>query len=264
MSMESPVVVRREPPLAWIIINRPTAHNALNASVWRDLPEVVNRLDADPDVRVLIVRGAGDRAFIAGADITEFQSMRADSQMTASYDRLTAEAWSAMGGADKPVIAMINGLCYGGGVSIACACDLRFAADHARFAIPATRLGLSYPMEGGITRLVQIVGPGHAADLLLSAQPIDAQEAWRIGLVNKVVAASELEARTTDYARTLAEGAPLTLAAHKRAIQECLRAPETRDAAKLAEAMRRCFDSADYQEGIAAFMEKRKPRFQGR
>jgi len=161
------------------------------------------------------------------------------------------------------VIAMINGLCFGGGVAVALACDLRFAADHARFAVPATRLGLSYPMEA-IERLVQVVGPGGAADILLSARALDAAEALHLGLVNRVVPAAELESTTRAYALSMAEGAPLTLAAHKRAIRESLRPPGERDVAALREAMRRCFDSADYQEGIAAFLEKRPPRFSGR
>jgi enoyl-CoA hydratase len=161
------------------------------------------------------------------------------------------------------VIAMINGLCFGGGVAIALACDLRFAASHARFAVPATRLGLSYPLES-IERLVQVCGPTAAADILLSARALDAGEALHVGLVNRVVAGAELEATTRAYALEAARGAPLTLAAHKRAIQECLRPPAGRDLTAVREAMRRCFDSADYQEGIAAFLEKRPPRFQGR
>jgi enoyl-CoA hydratase/carnithine racemase len=149
-------------------------------------------------------------------------------------------------------------------VAVALACDLRFAADHARFAVPAVRLGLSYPLEGGIERLVQVVGPTHAADILLSGRVLDAGEAMHIGLVNRVVAAADLERVTREYALAMAEGAPLTLAAHKRAIQECLRPADRRDVAGLRDAMRRCFDSEDYQEGIAAFLDKRPPRFRGR
>jgi len=164
----------------------------------------------------------------------------------------------------QPVIAMINGLCFGGGVAMALACDLRFAADHARFAVPATRLGLAYPLEGGIDRLVHVVGPTHAADILLSARAFDAAEALHMGLVNRVVAGGALESTTRDYALAMAEGAPLTIAAHKRAIQESFRPAAARDLAALREAARRCFDSADYQEGIAAFLEKRRPKFEGR
>jgi enoyl-CoA hydratase/carnithine racemase len=257
------LLLHREPPLAWVTVNRPAAHNALNAAVWEALASAAERLTAEREIRVIIVRGAGERAFISGADISEFRALRADATAAADYDRLSGHAWRALGAAQQPVIAMVNGLCFGGGVAVALACDLRFAADHARFAVPATRLGLSYPMES-IERLVHVVGPTHAADILLSARALDADEALRTGLVNRVVPAAELTAATREYALTIAQGAPLTLAAHKRAIRESLRPAGERDLAALREAMRRCFDSADYQEGIAAFLEKRPPSFQGR
>ncbi len=260
---EKSLLVRREPPLAWVVVNRPQAHNALNTEVWEGLAAVAMQLGDDPEIRVIILRGAGERAFISGADIGEFRAIRADSGMSASYSQVSARAWLALSTTRQPVIAMINGLCYGGGVSVALACDLRLAADHARFAVPAARLGLSYPMEGGIERLVQVIGPTHAAHILLSAQAVDAQEAWRIGLVNRVIERQQLEAATREYALAVAEGAPLTLTAHKRAIQEAMRPAAARDNEGLSEAMRKCFDSADYQEGIAAFLEKRKPRFRG-
>jgi enoyl-CoA hydratase len=257
------LVIKIEPPLAWVVINRPAAHNALNSEVWRGLAEVAQRLAGDSSVRVVILRGAGDKAFISGADISEFSTVRHNAEMTAKYDRLSAAAWAALHFAPQPVIAMINGLCYGGGVSVALACDLRIAGDHSRFAVPATRLGLSYPMAGGVETLVQTVGPTHAAHILLSAQPLDAPEALRIGLVNQVVPRDELEDVTRTYALRIADGAPLTLAAHKMAIRESLRAASERNDEALREAMRRCFDSEDYQEGIAAFLEKRAPRFRG-
>jgi enoyl-CoA hydratase/carnithine racemase len=258
-----PLLLRREPPLAWLTVNRPGAHNALNAAVWAALAATIEQLSADPEVRVVILRGAGERAFISGADISEFRALRADAAATTEYDRLSGRAWFAIGAARQPVIAMVNGLCFGGGVAVALACDLRFAADHARFAVPATRLGLSYPMES-IERLVQVVGPTAAADILLSARALDSDEALRIGLINRVLPAAELEDATRAYALAMAEGAPLTLAAHKLAIRESLRPSSERDRAALHDAMRRCFDSADYQEGIAAFLNKRPARFQGR
>jgi enoyl-CoA hydratase/carnithine racemase len=257
------LILAREPPLAWLTVNRPAAHNALNAEVWTGLAAALTDLSAETDTRVIIIRGAGERAFISGADISEFRALRADANAAVEYDRLSGRAWHAIGAARQPVIAMINGLCFGGGVAVALACDLRFAAAGARFAVPATRLGLSYPIES-IEQLVHVVGPAHAADILLSARTLDADEALRIGLVNRVIPAPELEAATRSYALQIAAGAPLTVAAHKRAIRESLRAASERDVQTLRDNMRRCFDSDDYQEGIAAFLEKRAPRFRGR
>jgi enoyl-CoA hydratase len=259
---DAALIVHREPPLAWCVINRASAHNALNAAVWEELATQLGRLHDDHEVRIIIVRGAGEQAFISGADITEFSALRSNAAKTAEYDALSARAWAALHRAPQPVIAMINGLCFGGGVSIALACDLRFAADHARFAVPAARLGLAYPLAA-VERLVHVVGPTHAADILLSARALDAAEALRIGLVNRVVPRADLERETRTYAMAMAEGAPLTLAAHKLAIQHSLDTAGHQDASAVGAAARRCFDSADYQEGIAAFLEKRKPRFRG-
>jgi len=257
------LIVKREPPLAWVVVNRPQARNALSVAVWEGLAVAIESLARDGDIRVILLRGAGEQAFISGADISEFRSIRADAAATAKYDALSGRAWAALMATPQPVIAMIHGFCFGGGVAVALACDLRFASADARFAVPATRLGLSYPFES-VERLVHVVGPTHAADILLSARTLTSAEALHIGLVNRVVAPAVLEETTREYALSMARGAPLTVAAHKRAIQEALRAPTDRNMPALREAMRRCFDSADYQEGIAAFLEKRAAQFQGR
>ena len=265
MDSDTPeLLVTVEPPLAWLIVNRPAARNALTLPVWRGLAKQVRGLGARADVRVLIVRGAGSEAFIAGADITEFPALRSNAAATAAYDEQTAATLAAIRGLDKPVIAMINGLCFGGGCSVALACDLRLAADHARFAIPAVRLGLAYPFAAGLDTLVHLVGPGAAADMLLSGRPLDAADALRIGLVNRVEPGEQLESVTRDYALRLADCAPLTIAAHKAAIHESLRPVSERDHARLAALSARCFNSADYQEGVAAFLAKRKPVFTGK
>lgn len=258
------LLLRIEPPLAWLIVNRPAARNALSVAIWAGLGEGVQTLAADSRVRVIIIRGAGDDAFMSGADITEFPKLRADAAMTAEYDRQTATALAAIAGAPQPVIAMINGLCFGGGCSVALACDLRFAADHARFAIPAARLGLAYPFERGVERLVHVVGPTHAADILLSARAFTADEALHVGFVNRVIDRDRLDAETREYASQMARNAPLTLAAHKVAIQESMRAAAERNLDRLRTLNTNCFDSADYQEGVAAFLTKRTPRFEGR
>lgn len=262
-SASDALLVHRDPPLAWVVVNRPHARNALSAAVWEGLAAAVETLGEDPEVRVIVLRGAGEQAFISGADISEFRALRADAAATAEYDARSGRAWVALFNTPQPVIAMIHGFCFGGGVAVALACDLRFASTEARFAVPATRLGLSYPFES-VERLVHVVGPTHAADILLSARTLNAAEALHAGLVNRLVPPDELEAATREYALAMARGAPLTLVAHKRAIHEALRAPADRNLPALREAMRRCFDSADYQEGIAAFLEKRTPRFQGR
>jgi len=261
--MSDALLLHREPPLAWLVVNRPEARNALSAAVWDGLADAIEGLAGDAEVRAIILRGAGEQAFISGADISEFRALRADAAATAAYDKRSARAWTALMRAPQPIIAMIHGFCFGGGVAVALACDLRFASDDARFAVPATKLGLSYPFES-VERLVGVVGPTHAADILLSARALTSAEALHMGLVNRVLPKAELEAQTRAYALAMAEGAPLTVAAHKRAIQEALRAPADRDMPGLREAMRRCFDSADYQEGIAAFLEKRRARFAGR
>src|ERR1051325_5212270 len=182
----SPLLVLRQPPIATLIINRPESRNAVNAEVWRALADEAKALTQDQEVRVLVIRGAGDKAFIAGADVAEFPSIRANAALTAEYDRLANAALQALIEAPQPVIAMINGVCFGGGVLLALTCDLRFACQAARFAIPAGRLGLAYPFEMGVKRLVKTVGPAHAADILFSGRLLDSQEAWQMGLLNRV------------------------------------------------------------------------------
>jgi enoyl-CoA hydratase/carnithine racemase len=261
-SDDSPLLLKLEPPVAWLTVNRPAAHNALNLVVWRQLTERLRELGGAADLRVIVVRGAGDKAFISGADITEFDAQRGDASSADEYDEISGHAWAALEAAPQPVIAMVNGLCYGGGVSVALACDLRLAADTARFAIPAVRLGLSYPRRA-VERLVDIVGAAQASRILLSGESLDAGEALRIGLVHRIVAAADLEAATRRYALSLAEGAPLTMAAHKLLIRDALQGREAGDPALARQAIRRCFASADYREGVAAFLAKRKPRFSG-
>lgn len=261
---ERPLLILREPPLATLLINRPASRNAVNAQVWRELAQQAKILAQDKEVRVLIICGAGDKAFISGADVAEFPAIRANAELTAEYDRLANTALQALIDAPQPVIAMINGVCFGGGVLLALACDLRFASAEAKFAIPAGRLGLAYPFEMGVKRLVNIVGAAHAADILFSGRSFDAKEAFAMAMVNRVLSAAELAGFTREYALQMAESAPLALAAHKLEIQQAMLGDSEKDFARAEEAVRNCLNSADYQEGIAAFLEKRKPRFNGK
>jgi enoyl-CoA hydratase/carnithine racemase len=261
-SQDSPLLLEHDGPLAWLTVNRPAAHNALNLAVWKGMAEMLRELGSTRAVRVIVVRGAGDKAFISGADISEFGAQRHDASAADDYDAISADTWTALEEVPQPVVAMVNGLCYGGGVSVALSCDLRLAADTARFAVPAIRLGLSYPRRA-VRRLVDIVGAAQASRILLAGEALEAAEALRIGMVHRVVPAADLQAETRRYALSLAEGAPLTMAAHKLLIRDAVRAGGADDAAVRA-AIGGCFASEDYREGVAAFLAKRKPRFSGR
>lgn len=259
---DSTFIIRREAPLGWIIVNRPAARNALTTAMWQQLANEINALVADDEIRVLIISGAGDKSFISGADISDLKAQLAHPELVAESYRFTTTLMQAILDAPKPIIAMINGHCFGGGVLIALACDLRFASASAQFAIPAVKLGVAYPPEHGVARLVHTVGATHAADILLSGRTLDANEAWRIGLINRIIAAEALEAYTREYALALAQNAPLSMAAHKVAIQQTMRF--ARDASAIEAAVKRCYESEDCHEGLAAFLEKRAPQFRSK
>jgi enoyl-CoA hydratase/carnithine racemase len=247
---------------AFIIADNPSRMNALTAAMWKALPDLIAECESDPDVRVVLLRGEGERAFSAGADISEFESARSGDN-AATYDALNDAAFTALSRCVKPTIAMIHGFCLGGGLGLALCTDIRLADEKAEFAIPAAKLGLGYNARW-VRPLLAAVPPSRAKEMLFTARRFKVAEAFGMGLINAVVPAPELEARTCALAEEIAANAPLTVRAAKLTIDELLRHPEQPDVAALDAAVAACFDSADYSEGRRAFLEKRKPRFEGR
>jgi enoyl-CoA hydratase/carnithine racemase len=256
------LVGRKDGAIGWMIFNNPERRNAVSLEMWRAIPEVLAAFEADPEVRVVVFTGAGDRAFVSGADISQFEAERSDASAEARYSRASAAANAAMAGLSKPSIAMIRGYCIGGGLAVALTCDLRICTEESRFAIPAARLGLGYGF-GGVKALIDIVGPSIAKEILFTARHFTAEEALRIGLVNRVTPAAELEGLVREYAAMIGANAPLTVRAAKLAVREALRDPEKRRLSEVEAAVAACFDSFDFKEGRTAFMEKRTPVFRG-
>ena len=255
--------VVREGELGWAVIDHPERRNAIDLEMWRALAEVAAELDADPAVRVVILRGAGEVAFVSGADISEFERTRSGAGPAADYEATTARAFRALAGIGKPVIAMIHGFCVGGGMATALAADLRYAAEDAVFAIPAARLGLGYHASG-VEAIVRLVGPATAKEILFTARRYPAAEAREIRLVNAVFPKEGLEERVREIAGAIAGNAPLTIRSVKTTTRELERPPSERDAGAVREAIRHCFESEDYREGVRAFLDKRPPVFRGR
>ena len=257
------LVAKKDGGIGWIIFNNPARHNAVSLEMWQSLPLVLTAYAQDPEVRVIILRGEGEKAFVAGADISQFKEKRSSPEAVQHYNATADEAGEALRGSIKPTIAMIRGYCIGGGTGIAVNCDIRIAADDARFGVPAAKLGLGYRFAG-IKRLADIVGPAFTAEIFYSGRQFTAQEALQMGLINRLVPAAELEQYTLDFAHTIANNAPLTVASVKRALLEYSKDPAERDLVLCQKMVEDCYGSEDYKEGQTAFMEKRKPVFRGR
>ena len=252
--------VEREGPIGRMVFDSPARRNAINGEMWRAIPGAMADFDANPEVRCVVLRGEGTVAFAAGADISEFETRRSSEDNVREYDGLVDAAQRAIEDSAKPVVALIHGFCIGGGVEMALACDLRYAADTSQFAIPAARLGVGYGVHG-TNRLVATVGHAAAREIMFSGRRYSAQEALAIGLINHLLPAAELDDYVRRLASELAVNAPLSIAASKRIINTVIeaRGDFTEEDALTA----RCMQSEDYKEGRRAFMEKRTPRFKG-
>jgi enoyl-CoA hydratase/carnithine racemase len=257
------LLARVERGIGFITINNPERRNAISLEMWRALGDAMAAFEADDEVRVAVLSGAGGRAFASGADISEFEQQRANSDQRKSYGEVSQRGYGALATFSKPSIAMISGYCLGGGLLLALAADLRFATEGSKFGVPAAKLGLGYDYPG-VAALARVVGPARSADILFSARQLDANEAREIGLINFVVPETELATRVEEYARQVSENAPLTVRAIKASLRVYARQTQLADASSVEPLVSRCFNSEDYREGRRAFMEKRKPRFQGR
>jgi enoyl-CoA hydratase/carnithine racemase len=257
------LLVEKKGAVGWIVFNQPQKRNAINGAMWRGIPPAMKRFEADAEVRCVAFRGAGTEAFSAGADISEFQKIRAGRQSVSQYDGLLDEVLHAIQGSRKPSLAMIHGFCMGGGLEVALACDLRYCGESAQFAIPAAKLGLAYNVEGH-KRLLETVGHARAREIMFTGRRYDAAEGLAMGLVHRVLPDAKLEGFVIDVLKNLGENAPLAIANSKTIIEEFVKASGLPDHKAMDAAIDRAARSDDYEEGRKAFMEKRKPKFQGK
>ncbi len=254
--------LEKKDAIAWITIDNQARRNAMSLAMWRELQRLVDELEADTQIRVLVLRGAGEQAFVSGADISEF-SQRADSEAeTRAFGEAVEAAEHSLCRCSKPVIAMIRGICMGGGIGIAVSCDLRYCSADTRFRMPAARLGLGYALDS-MRRIVNVLGNARTAELFYTARVFDGPEAARIGMVHQVVDDAVLEAEVEQVATAIAANAPMSLRAAKLAIAALANHDEA-SFAQVHQAVSDCYDSDDYTEGRTAFMEKRPARFKGR
>ena len=247
------MITKREGGVGWIVFSNPARFNAMTQDMWKGLPKALTAFGEDPAVRVIVLAGDGEKAFVSGADISQFGEQRASEQARTEYNRAVEAAYVAPIFCAKPVVAKIRGICMGGGLGLAAACDLRFASDDAVFRMPAARLGIGYSFTG-MRRFVQVLGAANTADIFFSARKFDASDALSMGLVSRVFPAADLDREVGAYCELIAENAPLSLMAAKAAIREVLADAGSRDLAALQKLIDACFASEDYREGRTAFM----------
>lgn len=256
------ILVRRNGTVGEVVFSNVKKFNAMTTQMWHDLPARISALDADPEIRVIVLSGDGDKAFISGADISQFDAERTDLLAQQLYTRSVDAAYLAPSQAGKPVIAKIRGFCIGGGLGLAAGCDIRICADDARFRMPAGRLSLGYD-QAGVRRFVSLIGVQNTYDIFFTARIFDAQEALRMGFVSRVVPAAQLDETVQQLTAAISDNAPLTLKAVKLSVNAFLQNPEQRKSPEAQAAIDACNGSDDYSEGVCAFAEKRQPRFVG-
>jgi enoyl-CoA hydratase/carnithine racemase len=259
----SKMLFEKDGAVGRIIFNNPARHNAVSLDMWEAVGRIMDDFDNDDAIRVIVVTGAGGKAFVSGADISEFKEKRANEEAAAAYSKISEASRMKLQNTLKPTIAMIRGYCIGGGLATALSCDIRIAAEGSRFGIPAAKLGLGYAYDG-IKKLINLVGPAFAQEIFYTARQFTAEEALQMGLINRLVPGDELETYVKSYCDTIAANAPLTIRAAKQIVREALKDESQRDMALCARVVAECFASEDYTEGRTAFMEKRRPVFKGR
>jgi enoyl-CoA hydratase/carnithine racemase len=262
MTQTDKMLSRKEGRVGYMTFNNPERHNAVSLDMWEAATRIMDGFAKDDDVRVVVLSGAGSKAFVSGADISRFEKERSNEEAIAHYNEVTARANDALYNFPKPTIAMIRGYCIGGGLGIAVCCDLRIASDNSRFAVPAAKLGLGYGYAG-IKRLSDLVGPSFTKEIFYTARQFDAAEAHAMGLINRVVPADDLEAYVRNYTDTIGNNAPLTVNSVKFIANQTVAEEDKRDLKRCDDLVKGCFASKDYTEGRRAFMEKRKPAFIG-
>jgi enoyl-CoA hydratase/carnithine racemase len=246
-----------------VTFNNPEKRNAMSLEMWEGLGQALTELRDDPEVRVVVLVGAGDKAFVSGADISQFEKTRHNAAASEEYSKKSEAQRALLGSYPKPTIACIRGFCLGGGMQVAMLTDIRIAAEDSQFGIPAAKLGIAYGYDG-LRNLVSLVGPSWARLIMYTGMRIDSKEALRIGLVDRVLTNGELWNATMEIARTISGNAPLAIKAAKLTIAQVLKDPVDRDMAAVKQIGIACMDSEDFREGRRAFMEKRKPQFKGK